>query len=809
MAIITYNGTNYDTHLGHGTITATNVTVTTSGITSATTTAPNTSNKATGIWIFVAAVPSSSNNYTVTLQESTVDKVSAVMLSADIRAGFNYVRFTTPYQFTTTSAGAYRVKVSSSSTNSGSLKTAASGLWYAITYDSAVSFTSGDNIYNGGWHNTGLTPKTLTLTGTIGTIGDGTDKTIISSSGQTSGAAITVGCGGTIELDPANDTTLTVRGSIVPTAGGVFRSKPSSISIDHTIIFDNETTAGDYGIATLSGSVAGYYDIEGTSRGVVTTTFASGLGTVVSPLITQTACDFQVGDEIVVAGNDYLKNEKKFVITRNSSTSFVLADTSGGAASALTHPHTAGAHISNLTRNVIIKPLNTARGYWIYNVAYGQGFTCKLNNTRCEYPNAASGDGLILVQNSVSGDALGQINGLVVFGNTSNRDVIQISSIKTPLTHSDIITYATNSSNGAGTSALRLSGSANQTIQRYISYSDSSGNGGPLFSITGSAAANTLDDCHFYGGNAGGSANNSAWYIAASGNTFNSCSINGSRVRAIYLIGAVENTWNSCDFGTIGTNTIDVDITADTLNTALFQDCSFGSATLIANYLTGLEGSDIAFQNMDGDSNKHRWYTNHGSAWSSGAGQTDTTVRTASSLSLAIKPEDATNGFQTYLKIPANPTAQSGISGYMYRNATFSSGTLKVELFLPGTLLTDTPDASYIFPTTTGSWLPFNISAYYSSSAARYATVKITAVTATSGAYAFLDDLYDVGTSNKVAGLDLWDEGHISPIMVQYDFSVVPSAVWGYSKNNTTPDTMGRIQSDSNLTNLLAADKLS
>ena len=58
----------------------------------------------------------------------------------------------------------------------------------------------------------------------------------------------------------------------------------------------------------------------------------------------------------------------------------------------------------------------------------------------------------------------------------------------------------------------------------------------------------------------------------------------------------------------------------------------------------------------------------------------------------------------------------------------------------------------------------------------------ITAKTATVGAYAFLDDLYDAGTNNKVAGLDLWDEGQPSQIMVVTDFSsavpVLANAVW-------------------------------
>ena len=73
---------------------------------------------------------------------------------------------------------------------------------------------------------------------------------------------------------------------------------------------------------------------------------------------------------------------------------------------------------------------------------------------------------------------------------------------------------------------------------------------------------------------------------------------------------------------------------------------------------------------MDSSSSKHRWYTPKGSFWSSGSGLTDTTTRTAGSLALAIKPEDATNGAEMIVKVPANPTSQVVFYGYLYRNTT-------------------------------------------------------------------------------------------------------------------------------------------
>jgi hypothetical protein len=133
-------------------------------------------------------------------------------------------------------------------------------------------------------------------------------------------------------------------------------------------------------------------------------------------------------------------------------------------------------------------------------------------------------------------------------------------------------------------------------------------------------------------------------------------------------------------------------------------------------------------------------------------------------------------------KVPANPASNVQIYGYIYRNATFSSGDITCELFLPGTLLSDTPDDTVTLTTTTGTWQLWVLNAYNAGSVARYATVRITAKTATAGAYAFLDDIYDAQLNNKVAGLDLWDEGHISPIMLALDLSALPEqtrlAVW-------------------------------
>jgi len=797
MATVTYNGATYDTHLGSATITASTATLTSAGITSSGVTAPNLVNAINGCWICLASVPTNGGNITVEIMESAVSKATATINSADIKLGMNYVRFATPYTFATLTASAYTCRLKNSVGTSGAVRTAASGLWFAFTYNTAAALGSSDDVWVGGFNDAGLTTKTLTLSGTSNTWGSKA-TTAIGSTTQTMGAALTIGSGGSVVFDQSASTTLTLKGSVWVTAGGLFDMRASSTkSRIQTLVIDS-TANGDQGIFTAIGDTGGQILTTGATY-TQYAQYASGVGTAASPLTTQAAHGFSVGDEIVVPGIAYNTNQTRFVITVVNTTQVVVSTTAGGAEAAITNTPVAGTFIANLTRNSIIKPVTTTLGWYMNNASNTAG---NFNYTRFEYSDNSSGKAITL-SGGLTGGATSSFDGIVGYQTsiTGGRHWLAMSGTGDPATsvttHTGITAYNTAGSNYGGQSGIALRGTANKTINYILHYNGTTTTAGAMISLDTSATGNIFNNCHSYGANAG---NNAAGYaigiFSSSGNTFNSCTVNACRTNATYLSGGSSNIFNNCNFGSVATNTIDIATASGTLNQALYADCTFASATLISGYKLQLDGSDIAFQNMDGNTSKHRWYTNRGSAWSSGAGLTDTTVRTASSLALAIKAEEATNGFLTYLKIPANPTSQAGISGYMYRNATFSSGDLIIDLFLPGTLLTATPDATYTFPTTTGSWLPFNIYAYYSAAVARYATVRITAKTATAGAYALLDDLYDAGTSNKVAGLDLWDAGHISPIMVQYDFSVVPSAVWGYADSNTQAGTMGKALTD-------------
>lgn len=803
MAMVTYVSPGvHDTMLGSGAILGTTVNITTGGVSSLGVTAPNTTNKITGCWINFSSIPSVSNsgNITIEIMESGVSKATVTMNYADLKLGFNYARFTTPYQFTTTAAGAYiaRVKNTVATGSLGQLRLATTNLWFQFTYDTAAAIGATDNLWVGGFHNAGFTPKTCTISGTSNAWGSAAATG--GASTQFMNGALQIGNGGTFKFDTSANTTLQLKGSVWVGNDGVYDMRGSATkSIVNTLIIDSPTSNGEQGIFSGTTSYGGQILTTGATYDVYTT-YVSGLGTAASPMIVGTGWDADVGDEVIIGGaTDYLKNELKYIKTRNSSTSFVLCDTPGGAESALAQTHAAESYMNNLTRNVVIKALTNSKGFWISNQSSTNG---SFDYTRLEYSDPSSGksitpasgssttfDGLVIYQSSITGRGC-----LLLKQNDSSAQ-----------THTGITLYNTGGGNFSAQSGISFSGSSNKTLNYCFQYNaPSSVFSCALLSFGASSTSNIINNCHSYGGNAG---NSSAGYViglfSSNANTFNNCTVNGARQNAVYFATASGNVFNNCSFGNTGSNNIDIAALTSTLNQNYFNSCTFGSAILHAGYLTQLDTSIAKFQNMDGNTSKHRWYTNYGSWWSAGSGLTDTTVRTAGSLSLVSKPENGVTGSSWTFKIPANPTSQAGVFGYVYRNATFSSGTLKVELFLPGTLLTGAPDATYTFPTTTGAWLPFNISAYYSGSVARYAQVRITGVTATSGAYFFVDDLYDAGTGNKVAGLDLWDEGQPSPIMVQSDFSVVPSAVWGYSDQNTQASTMGKRQIDASKAKLL------
>lgn len=809
MALKVFDGTNWDTALlGTESISTANINLTTSFQASIGQTAPNTTNKITGVFFFCAGVPAT-GDIEIEVRESGVSKVSGICSNADIQLGWNYLRFTTPYQFTTTAAGAYVAYIRKTLANSGVVARSATGVLSVLlmTYDTANALGTSDVPYWMGFHNSGMTPKVHNLTGTTNEWGNYGDRTITSATTRTLNTAV-VGNGASVILDKAADCKVKSNCSIMVTRGGLF-DYDSGATNTTTVEFDSATADGDHGFIIPSSGIGG--QILGRGRTVtVSKNYLSGLGTAASPVVLHEAHGLAVNDELIFGwGADYSQNEIRYVKSIPAANQLILSSTVGGAESALVYTHAPNMPIGNLTRSAIVKSTTNTRGFWIFN-NHSAGAVSDFGFCRFEYPNCLSGKAL----NPNSTTNAVNINGMVLYNNSaSGRSSINWGGAVEE-TVEDVILLNTKGSNYSAQSGFAFGGSSKKTVRRIYHYAEpGSTNCCAVLSVPATATSNTFEDIYSSGANAGNSAAGYAVGVYGSGNTFRNMVVDGARQQAILLDAGQKNTFVNNLLGQVASNTVDISITTGVLLSAFFDSCSFGSPTLIENYLTALDGSEITFQNMDSDTSKHRWYTNKGSFWSAGAGQTDTTVRTPASLSLAIKPEEATTGASWEFLIPAVPESQCGIFGYGYRNATFSSGTFKVELFLPNSTVAD---ASYTFDTDTGEWLPFNISAYYANADdSRYAKVIVTAISSTAGAYAFIDDLYDAGTGNKIAGLDLWHEGKPSKIMLAADYSSIPAQTWGYSDQATNPDTMGQRQVDAataaeqTLPNLLIKDKLS
>lgn len=486
------------------------------------------------------------------------------------------------------------------------------------------------------------------------------------------------------------------------------------------------------------------------------------------------------------------KSEYRYIKTKNSTTSYVLCTTAGGAEDALQYSPATTADIYNLSSSVQVT-VNKRNQSCMYTFDAGAANTTAdptwwiLDNCRMDYAGYGGPYNLgILANGYTAGSSSATINntvfwapaGTVIYDSVTPHSTWNISNVVFAGFQSGM-TYAmvTSGYNKTFTNIYAVDISGN-----FISSSGSSNtyrvlrlwaiapepNSSPAIVLFGNAFSNLFISAYIQGVNSG---------------TIN---------RGISLNGSLSNKFLNSEFGTV-TKHYDTDIycTSSTLNTMVFENCLFGSTNLITNYLNQFNGSEIAFQKYQQTTNKHRWYTNTGSARSTGAGLEDTTVKTAGSLNLVLLPENNTVGFAWEFNVLAPATSLSFINGYLQKNATFGSSIAKVELWLPGSDTSSTADASLTADNTTGTWQAFNVYKLYSGTAPGLSTVRITAISSTAGAYVYVADLF-----NSVGALNLWNSGKPAKQIAITDFSAVPAAVWGFPDGNTISSTMGRRQID-------------
>jgi hypothetical protein len=769
---------------------STNLAIDTTNRFTGTFTAPNTTNACTGVLLYVTAA-GTGGTVTVTLQESTVDTAAArtLNITALVANSWVYFRFATPYVFTTTGAGAYRFKVvAASPTGTSNAATDSGGTTYTFlaTDDRAAVPASTDNVWIVG-HNQ-ATAITVTMDGTQ-TIGSGTDTTGLSR--RTIGPAIVVQNSGLLTWDVAASATLTCRGNIIISASGELRigtvASPYPSSFVGTLNFDENGTTTRYGLETYA---LGKLTLQGTpktSTSLWKTTNVSGTGSTASPLVVTDSVDWTVGDEIMVCAyssnaTNYNESENKFIRVKNSATSYTLADTSGGAESALTHTHTAGAYVLNLQRNVIIKSTTTTESCYYMNENTTAG-DVDIDWVRFETIGSTAATNKNGISLTTTTGVTADMDYSVVYRNLrAGINLIGASSALMTLTGNIVCNGGTGAQAGYTVTA------GNKTFVDCFAVKNIGSGFNPNFS------ACTWTRCVAISNNTAlGGGTTAGWAIGqtANKNIFNDCESHCNGSRSIGLSGASEIVANNFLSGTKGASAIDFVVGGGgVFIKAAFVNSNFGGATFVSGYLTMAGGSELSFHNLSDTANNHVWYTNTGIARSSGASLVDTTTKTAGNLAVRIAPEDLTIGFiwEFLIGIKANSAAQ--IVGFAQKNAAFGSSVCTVELFLPGSTVAD---ATATLDNTTGSWQVFSLAASYNGSVGAFATVRITAKTATANAYVYFTDFYN-GT-NVLTGLQSWYNGKPTPVMT--DLLGDPASVWAIlTSTQSTAGTIGKLVVD-------------
>lgn len=786
MALKTYDGSGWLSHVGSTTISnATVANISLAGLQTAQFTAVDLVSPIKAVWIHISTLPTNGGNIVVTLQENNVDTTcTTYAAAARLRRGWNLFFIPSAKWYTPTSltANYYRWKVSNSVGTSGQVRVSSgSAPAFQTVYGSAGSLGSTDDPWIGGQVTDDvLTSLVYRNVGTSLVFGSGADPNIASTSNvsTTMGQALLVANGGKFERDPAASSTFQMRGTAMIYEGGELDiSSNTDKGIVSTVIIDNNTAAGQFGIM-LPPNAAGKITADAAEyvrKDIVLS--GSGSGTAANPLILRNGMDAQVGDELVFGTKSgYTQQEQRFVRTRNSDKSFVLSLTAGGAEAGLTNDHS-GAHVINVSSNVIVKAQTPTRAF----------FFLHQTDTTSSYRGVRWENGSNLSNKGITFTALpANVDQMVGYGAGGNsRNLISFQGMTSSAVISDIVTYATNCNN-IGNGATGGQSINNLTFEGCVGMGDGSTSGGCHFAFASNCSNITLRDCWSYGANGLNIATSAAVYISSSNNiNWIEGGINGSRLYGVALNNAFAFYAKDSNIGGLtGNGTSDIFVVSNTFNTGLAENCLF-SANPITNYLNQIDGSEFGFHKFNQTAHNHLWYDIGGYAEATGPSLSDTTVRTAGSYNLKINPQNASRGFQWIRRVKSVSDQIPFLKSYVRKNTALTGASVTVGLYLPGTELTDTPDDLFTAANVANTYQDFVIGTLYSGVENTEAQIKYT-IMSSSGSLYVADD-YDSQES-----LNSWFKAKPSELIVPTDFSSIPGLIANYPDSTTSANTMGR-----------------
>ncbi|HPW34489.1 MAG TPA: hypothetical protein PK367_01870 [Candidatus Paceibacterota bacterium] len=789
-------------------------------------TAPNTTNACLGMIVSMYSIePVSVSTITAQLQEydgaawNDCAGASATVNEADLipytffsgsnaTAMFLLFKFATPYVYTTTTAGYYRIKVSRAVNDSSTAfyaTTVTLEPWAVVIDNRTGAIGSTDTAYVVG---TLGAKTTVTLDGACAcgpTVAvDGTDYSTIVPS-QSANWSLCIGYMGQVIPDATQDTTLTINGSspIIVAQGQLNFGTAAS---PHTaykakIQFTPKTTYAS-GIRVYGYNTAvEHFTMVGQTK-TFKTLYASGAGTAVSPLVVDTATNWAVGDLLGFSADTYSKYEFKYIRTI-AGTSITLADSVGGAESALANTHYAADWVLNLSRTVGMS-CSAANQQW-----FGYLYCTSTTAVAMKYAefsdiggNASSRFTLFASQNTrhavnVEGCAFYEIRSSFV--SSAQPIYYAYESAIADNKYKDNVHFISYSPNPYTTSGARLSFKNNSASLVTNNYHI----GGRYAGFELYGYGSNFDNFHVRNAStsyAGSASYGAIMFLSSANVTATNCTVNASRSNAFIVNSGVNNLrLKNCSAGTVYANATNGDFSLYNLgsySTAVIDSCNLSATggwyyyVVDANgYMYNAPGSQYAFQNYDNVAGDHRIYKPDGVIQRTAAGLTDTTVRTTGGSCLRFESNNTINNLVWEQYVPVgNVLAQTMTVGVWVNinSATYYAGTHQMPRI---TVDYDNGTTAYAEAAQiAGSWQFLSIPITATTS---YPQFKVTLSTntdaTTTDAYVYFTDfavLYPAGYQLKLGELAYFADGE--PIKPTIATNLSAADVWAVQTSGLT-----------------------
>lgn len=703
--------------------------------------------------------------------------------------GFQRIDLTTPYAMT--SGYSYKWSIQQTAGSTGQMRLWGSSSVFAHitikdTNPSAIDTTT-DLFCISPWES----EWTVTLKGTSKTFGTGTRPANIDNSTAWANLiryAMIIEYPCKVTDDLTADVDITWDGGIKIMNGewGNTTAIDSAYTVTHT--FDNQTSNPGTGIEMQS---RGRYYPKGqtkTAIGILT----GGDGSTGDPLTFtdrdgNAPTNWAVGDLILVtATEDSTEQEWKYIKTMPTTGSATLADTAGGAESALSNTHSATdgrCIIQNHTRNYKLLA-DTPATYYSYLVAHNIGIgTNRFFNSGREYlsPSYVEFNGFGYVGQSPAigwNWLLNELGGTATSCAIRNaREAMQCESSTGAYINDCVVSqisgHTTAIVNIDGGTAVIDGLSLAETLRPGLSLSACSGssfkdlylNGcnSNSYSPVGGIVVNAVSNLTFTDGHA----------VACGG-------------QAIMAQGDFTNSEfkNFNMLGTVPTDYV-LRINSGRLCTLLFENTKLELSGSDPFYSGSIDvsavGTEVKFHKYNATERDHRRFTKNGTKRTTGSGLSDTTVYKAGSWADSIQALSDTNYEYISFFIIATAGEDITFSARARKNSSILNASF--EMFLPGST---TPDASYDL-TTTDEWEGVSLIANYAGSVSGVAEVRYKV--RGNGGTAYVDTLY--GGGNPTSALDLYYKAEPSPLIVSQVADA--AAIWTYPTTNlTTANTTGK-----------------